>query len=73
MALKPYAMYEDVLSAEETDRVYQEGYRARKVLRQEIFHSPYPKAGDGLCSKEDYERGVQWRRGWNDAALEERV
>jgi len=59
----------DALSAEERERIYNEGrtdYRAGK-----FFHEgPYAKSGD-VCSDEDYRRGYEWRRGWNDEALDD--
>ena len=56
-----------VLKASEVERVYREGFEAfRRGLQ---FHEcPYAKSGADVPD-DDYQRGVEWRRGWNDAAL----
>jgi hypothetical protein len=57
----------DVLAAAEVERIYREGYDAHHAGLQ--FHeSPYARAGADVPD-DDYQRGMEWRRGWNDAAL----
>jgi hypothetical protein len=57
----------DVLDQAEVARIYQEGraaYRAGKYFHE----SPYAHAGASVPDDE-YQRGYEWRRGWNDDAL----
>lgn len=57
----------DVLPLDEAVRCFLEGVDAHREGRQ--FHEgPYAKSGDDV-SEEDYQRGYEWRRGWNEAAL----
>jgi len=57
----------DVLAPEEVERIYQEG-RA-DYRRGLLFHEgSYAKPGDA-ATLEEYQRGYEWRRGWNDEAL----
>jgi hypothetical protein len=59
----------DVLSKEEVERIYREGVGAQRRGLQ--FHEgPYAKPGTD-APDDEYQRGVEWRRGWNDAALGE--
>lgn len=55
------------LAPEEIERIYREGvadYHAGK----EFHEGPYAKSGADVSDAE-YQRGYEWRRGWNDAAL----
>ena len=57
-----------MLDREDAVSCYREGAQAYRDGK--YFHeSPHARAGDTLCSDEDYERGFHWRRGWNDVAL----
>jgi hypothetical protein len=59
----------DVLDPEEVERIYQEG-RA-DYRRSLLFHQgPYGKPRDA-ATLEEYQRGYEWRRGWNDEALDD--
>lgn len=56
-----------VLPVEEAERIYREGYE--DYQRGVQFHEGrYAKPGDTVNDSE-YQRGYEWRRGWNDAAL----
>jgi hypothetical protein len=56
-----------VLARDEVERVWREGVNAYHAGLQ--FHqSPYAHSGADVPDDE-YQRGVEWRRGWNDAAL----
>lgn len=62
----PESTLPDVLSSEEVERVWSEGVKAYHAGL--LFHQgPYAKAGSDVPDDE-YQRGVEWRRGWNDAA-----
>lgn len=55
-----------VLDRSEEERIYLQGvndYHAGKQFHQ----SPYPASGQKVPDDE-YQRGYEWRRGWNDAA-----
>ncbi|MBA3243364.1 MAG: hypothetical protein H0T60_19245, partial [Acidobacteria bacterium] len=57
----------NVLPREEVIRVYREGVRAWRAGLQ--FHEgPYAKAAEDVPDDE-YQRGMEWRRGWNQQAL----
>lgn len=56
-----------VLADEEVERIYSQGMGAWCEGLQ--FHEcPYAKAGENVPDDE-YQRGYEWRRGWNDAAI----
>lgn len=57
----------DVLSLDEAVRCFLEGVDAQRAGKQ--FHEgPYAKPSDDVA-EEEYQRGYEWRRGWNEAAL----
>jgi hypothetical protein len=56
-----------VLTPDEAELIYREGVAAFHEGKQ--FHEgPYAKSGTDVPDDE-YQRGYEWRRGWNDAAL----
>jgi hypothetical protein len=57
-----------VLDDDEVEKIYNEGLQAFKE-RKEFHESPYAKAGTDVPDDE-YQRGYEWRRGWNDAAID---
>ena len=55
------------LPPDERERIYREGVDDYRVGKQ--FHeSPYASSLSAV-SDADYQRGYEWRRGWNDAAI----
>jgi hypothetical protein len=57
----------DVLATEDAVRCFLEGVDAYHAGGQ--FHEgPYAKPG-GDVGDDEYQRGYEWRKGWNEAAL----
>lgn len=57
----------NVLPTEEAVRCFFEGVEAQRAGKQ--FHEgPYARPGEGV-GDDEYQRGYEWRKGWNEAAL----